>query len=275
MRILVTGGNSGIGAATALKLAKEGHEVTIVGRDESKAEKVLGLSQRRIEFIRADLSTLSGTRTMCDTFAAKHDSVDILILGAGVFKLDPASRTEDDLHVMLATNFMHRFLVSRLLEPLLKKSRDPRIVLLTASMSTNIRIDEERFPAYKPFRGLRDLPNVLIANFHAAQHLAETLPNVSVGVVAAGVVITDILRDYHWALTSALKLIAPLIAISPETAAVNLCFAAVERAPWAGSGALYWPKPGLFEYMEPISLLPSATTRIVRESERVCGLSWS
>lgn len=45
LKVVVTGGSSGIGRASALRFAKDGHDVFITGRSEAKLEETVSLGQ--------------------------------------------------------------------------------------------------------------------------------------------------------------------------------------------------------------------------------------
>ncbi len=83
--ILVTGGSSGIGRATALKLAEAGAKVLIVGRDPDKLARVCAEITARGSVV--TYSCDIGDPQACDRFIAQvlaeHGRVDILINNAG------------------------------------------------------------------------------------------------------------------------------------------------------------------------------------------------
>jgi NAD(P)-dependent dehydrogenase (short-subunit alcohol dehydrogenase family) len=84
---LITGGTRGIGAATAISVAREGADVAIVGRnadDEaiSVKEKVEGLGQR-CELIRKDLSTPEAGINCVKETVEKLGGIDVLVHSAG------------------------------------------------------------------------------------------------------------------------------------------------------------------------------------------------
>lgn len=91
-RIIVTGGNSGIGWYTALELARAGAHVTIASRSASKGED----AARRIRAIlpNADirtgilnLSDPASVTTFAETWLADGHPLDTLINNAGVMGL--------------------------------------------------------------------------------------------------------------------------------------------------------------------------------------------
>ena len=85
-KILVTGGGSGIGLATAQALLAEGAEVAITGRNEKKlAEAVASCGPgARIFSHAADLADASQVKKLIDGVTAKMGRIDILVNNAGL-----------------------------------------------------------------------------------------------------------------------------------------------------------------------------------------------
>ncbi|MHB9003122.1 MAG: SDR family oxidoreductase [Coriobacteriia bacterium] len=88
--VVVTGGSSGIGLATAREFARRGAHVAIVGRDIDKlasaAEEIRGARSdpgTRVLTASADLSQFSQTKAVFDRFAAEDMAPDILVNSAG------------------------------------------------------------------------------------------------------------------------------------------------------------------------------------------------
>jgi len=84
---LITGGTSGIGAATALELARGGADIVIVGRHateeaESVQKNVRALG-RRCEFIQADVSEPAACTTCVEQAVRSLGRLDILVHAAG------------------------------------------------------------------------------------------------------------------------------------------------------------------------------------------------
>jgi 3-oxoacyl-[acyl-carrier protein] reductase len=81
-KIVITGGSSGIGLATARMLRKAGAEVLITGRDEEKLERVAReLNVRHLCFDMADTGNLHGFAEKCIHMMR---GVDVLINNAGI-----------------------------------------------------------------------------------------------------------------------------------------------------------------------------------------------
>jgi NAD(P)-dependent dehydrogenase (short-subunit alcohol dehydrogenase family) len=82
--VLVTGGNSGIGYATAKAFVAEGARVIITGRDESalaKAKAELG-----VVAIRNDVGTIASAKALADQLTELHIKLDAVFVNAGIAK---------------------------------------------------------------------------------------------------------------------------------------------------------------------------------------------
>src|SRR5688572_32335336 len=87
-RILVTGGNSGIGLEAARVLAQAGASVTIACRNLEKGEQALADIRRSaagadLELLELDLADLASIESAADEFTRRHDHLDVLVNNAG------------------------------------------------------------------------------------------------------------------------------------------------------------------------------------------------
>ena len=110
MRIIVTGGNSGVGKATATALACAGHDVKIACRTMSKANEAAASMSGNVEVAELDLADLTSVRKFADSV----DFVDVLVNNAGVLGL-PLTRTADGFEAHMGTNHLGHFALTCLL----------------------------------------------------------------------------------------------------------------------------------------------------------------
>jgi NAD(P)-dependent dehydrogenase (short-subunit alcohol dehydrogenase family) len=90
---LITGGNSGIGLATALRLKQEGARVVIVGRDAATLSAA-GADNGFVT-IQADVAKIADIERMYREAAAKVGKIDVLFANAGIYKATPLAETTE------------------------------------------------------------------------------------------------------------------------------------------------------------------------------------
>jgi NAD(P)-dependent dehydrogenase (short-subunit alcohol dehydrogenase family) len=116
-RAIVTGATSGIGRATALKLAEAGAEVVVAGRDQRRGAQTVAAIEAeggRATFIAADLDDLSSVTAL----ARQAGDVDILVNNAGIFSFAPTHEiTAGDFDATFATNVRAPFFLTAAIAP--------------------------------------------------------------------------------------------------------------------------------------------------------------
>lgn len=110
MKVIVTGGNSGVGKATATAVAAAGHSVVIACRSMEKARRAAAEMRGDVTVCHLDLADLSSVRRFADSV----DTVDVLINNAGVLGL-PSTRTVDGFETHIGTNHLGHFALTCLL----------------------------------------------------------------------------------------------------------------------------------------------------------------
>ena len=106
--VLITGGASGIGFATAKMFAQCGALVAICSRQEAKGRKALDelhlINQRSI-YIQGDVAVISDCRRIVDETVKQFGQLDILVNSAGVYHSGfLASFTEEDYNRVMDVN---------------------------------------------------------------------------------------------------------------------------------------------------------------------------
>jgi NAD(P)-dependent dehydrogenase (short-subunit alcohol dehydrogenase family) len=114
---LITGGTSGIGEATAVRMAAEGARVAIVGRDAGRgqalAEKI-GNDGGEAAFFEADVTQEDAVKGMVEAVMARFGQIDVLVNNAGIINHGSViTASVDEWDLLMSTNVRSVFLVSR------------------------------------------------------------------------------------------------------------------------------------------------------------------
>jgi NAD(P)-dependent dehydrogenase (short-subunit alcohol dehydrogenase family) len=94
---VVTGGNSGIGLASAKRLLDEGAKVAIAGRSQKTLDEAAKTLGKDVLAIQADVSKLEDIDKIYAAVAKKFGKIDVLFVNAGVAKFAPFAQTTEAL----------------------------------------------------------------------------------------------------------------------------------------------------------------------------------
>jgi len=131
---LVTGSNSGIGFNSAYYFADRGATVHLLCRNPERGQNALsdikkGTGNNNVFLHTVDLSEPSEIREFVERFESEGNSLDVLVNNASSFgKKDHMEYNSEGIEKTLASNTLGPFLLTNLLIPLLKKSREARVI---------------------------------------------------------------------------------------------------------------------------------------------------
>jgi 3-oxoacyl-[acyl-carrier protein] reductase len=137
---LITGASKGIGAELAIQLSEQGYEVAInYKNDLNSAKNVLKKihsNNNHAFLLEADISTLEGLKKIEQTLNKRWDSLDSLVLNAGVAndRNNFTDITLDELEQVMNTNFRSAFI---LLQYAIKRMRNQKNSGNIVAISTN------------------------------------------------------------------------------------------------------------------------------------------
>jgi NAD(P)-dependent dehydrogenase (short-subunit alcohol dehydrogenase family) len=95
---VVTGGNSGIGLATAKRLQEEGARVAISGRNKKTLEEAVKTIGNGVLPLQADVAKLEDVDKLYAEVAQQLGKIDVLFVNAGVAKFAPFAQTSEGLY---------------------------------------------------------------------------------------------------------------------------------------------------------------------------------
>lgn len=137
VKVVLTGGTSGIGRKTLEMLVKQNAKVIVVARDNKKLGRLLkeGLL---VGAYCCDLANPNEVQQLAERIAAEHPDVQILINNAGVQQnivFDDAASTPHTITDELNTNLLAPILLTRVLLPILAKHAEAAIVNVTTGLA--------------------------------------------------------------------------------------------------------------------------------------------
>ena len=93
---VVTGGNSGIGLATAKRFAAEGAQVVITGRRQPELDAAVKAIGGDVLAVRGDISNLNDLDRLFDTVKSAKGHIDVLFANAGLGALEPLGKISEE-----------------------------------------------------------------------------------------------------------------------------------------------------------------------------------
>lgn len=199
--VLITGGNSGIGKATAHALAAQGFRVFIAARDMQKSQLALAeisaaVPGAQVLALKLDLADLEQVRAFAEDFRQRVPVLDVLILNAGLFPLSKQI-TAQGFEQQFGVNHLGHFLLTNLLLDSVKAAEQGRIVIVSSILHWLGRINSGSFRGERFYNPVVAYGQSKLANVLFMQELARRLESTRIRVNALhpGGVDTGIVRD--------------------------------------------------------------------------------
>jgi NAD(P)-dependent dehydrogenase (short-subunit alcohol dehydrogenase family) len=133
--VIITGANSGIGKAAAVKFSKEGYTVIMACRNIERSEKVRteiidNSNNKNVDLLQLDISSFTSIQDFCKAFSEKYKQLDILIHNAASFNFGTKEYqfSNQGIELTFAANVFGPLLMNYLLKDLLVKSENPKIL---------------------------------------------------------------------------------------------------------------------------------------------------
>jgi NAD(P)-dependent dehydrogenase (short-subunit alcohol dehydrogenase family) len=93
---VITGGNSGIGLATAQRFVAEGAKVVIFGRDQATLDRAVETLGANASAVQGDVSKLADLDRLVADVKARHGKVDVLFINAGIAQFAPVDEVSEE-----------------------------------------------------------------------------------------------------------------------------------------------------------------------------------
>ncbi|CAA9446866.1 3-oxoacyl-[acyl-carrier protein] reductase [uncultured Rubrobacteraceae bacterium] len=273
--VLVTGGTSGIGKATAVALAAMGADVVVIGRNpergEAAVEEIKAQSHSEaVELMLADLSVRAEVRRLAEEFQERHDRLDVLANNAGLVQ-SKRTETEDGIEMTLAINHLAPFLLTSLLLGRLEQSAPSRVITVSSEAQRWGNMDFDDMQSTRKYRGFPVYGMTKLANIMFTYELAERLKGtgVTANCLHPGGVSTNFGKNNGGPMALFFRAAKPFMR-SPEQGADTLVWLASSPDVEGVSGKYFSDRKEI--EAKKIAYDPAARRRLWEISEDLTGL---
>jgi retinol dehydrogenase 14 len=273
--VLITGGTSGIGNATAVAMAAMGANVAIVGRNqergEAAVEEIKAQSHNEsVELMLADLSVQAEVRRLAEEFLERYDRLDVLVNNAGLVQ-SKRTETPDGIETTLAINHLAPFLLTNLLLGCLEQSAPSRVITVSSEAQRWGTMDFEDMQSRRKYRGFPVYGMTKLANIMFTYELAERLDGTGVmaNCLHPGSVGTNFGQNNRGAMALFFRTFKPFMR-SPEQGADTLIWLASSPEVDGVSGKYFSDRKEI--EAKKVAYDPAARRRLWEISEDLTGL---
>ncbi|CEM38194.1 unnamed protein product [Vitrella brassicaformis CCMP3155] len=282
--IVITGGNTGLGKAAAVRLAALGAAVTIACRSPSKAEAAVKDIQQAsgssaVDAVPLDLTDSSSIASCARELSGRLGKIDVLMNNAGVMAIPNRETTADGYEKQMGINHLGHFRLTSLVLPLLAAASTPRVVNVSSKAHTLAKLDFSDFFLTKDYD-----PWVAYGNKGSLGNAAGNLRQLTAVSCHPGLVRTELGRyffntdniplfPFGWLLT---PLLIPGIyaSRSPERGAQTQIYCAAEPTLQGTAGGEYFEDCHISTPSKDARDRQMAA-RLWEVSEKLTGASWN
>ncbi len=141
--VLITGGSSGIGFATAAKFIQEGYRAVITGRNPDKLKKAAGELGNNCTPIQFDMNWLDKIPKLIQSIQKSHGSIDVLVNNAGINQKKPILEvTNEDFESIIHTNQTALFAMTREVLKIMLQQEEKGSIINISSMAAHYGIPQ-------------------------------------------------------------------------------------------------------------------------------------
>ena len=226
-KVIITGGNSGIGYQAAKQLAEKDWSVTLFCRRKEAAEQACEkicqqTGNPHVNYILVDLSEMKSVKEAVEQYIQKEDVLDVLINNAADFDLSVKKPilTMEGLEKQFATNVVAPFLLSTLLKGSLEKSKSGRIINISSQglmLYPFMKLDFENLSGQKHYSPAKTYYQNKLALLMLSLYMRKHWKGIKVQAIRVTNVKVDMRRYVHLsAFMKNLYKIKSKFSISPE-----------------------------------------------------------
>ncbi|MEM7335330.1 MAG: SDR family NAD(P)-dependent oxidoreductase [Chloroflexota bacterium] len=145
--VICTGANGGIGKHYCREMLSRNYHVIMACRNEESGQRVLEelkaeFPKQSLELMIIDMGSLASIERFADKVLQKYGRLDGLVHNAGVYFFDKERRiSANNIELNFALHFIGPFALTSYLFPLLKKTKDSRVVIVSSSEHRGSPVD--------------------------------------------------------------------------------------------------------------------------------------
>ncbi len=247
---VVTGSTEGIGFEVAKALTAAGWSVIMLGRNSQKGKESIAkvhqvYPKAKISFEKLDLADLSSIEAFAKMLLEKGQGIDLLINDAGVMTPPKRLETKDGFELQFGTNYLGHFALTARLLPLLRKSKEARVITLSSVAARNGKINFDDLQSKSSYSPMIAYGQSKLADLMFAFELQRQSDKHNWGILSIaahpGVSRTNLLLTGagRWSVTGMVRTLLPFLFQKPAQGALPTLFAAT--SPEAKGGLYYGP----------------------------------
>ncbi|KAF2689848.1 NAD(P)-binding protein [Lentithecium fluviatile CBS 122367] len=200
--VMITGANQGLGFCIAQIFSQSKNPYTIVvgARNPTRgSEAVAKLTatksnpQSTVASVTLDLTSSKSIGKAIDAVSKDYGRLDVLVNNAGAFYPTGSSETRDDWRAIFELNVFGTMELTQCAFPLLEKSSDPKVVVVTSNMGSISMVRGGNVPmgaVGSPYAASKAAINMMVANW------VHTQKNVRFWAVCPGLCATEFGGDF-------------------------------------------------------------------------------
>jgi len=193
-RCLITGANSGIGKATAIKLAQMGGHIIMACRnaikaEEAKKEIIHRSGNQQIEIMLVDFAKQADVHALADQFKSSYSHLDVLVNNAGLIA-EKRETTSEGYELTFAVNHLAPFLLTHLLLDQLKAAESARVINVSSEAHRIGKLNFGNLHLERDYTNIKAYANSKLCNILFTNTLAKKLKetNITTNALHPGVV---------------------------------------------------------------------------------------
>ena len=179
--VIISGGTSGIGYATAHTMCREGAVVYACARHRKE------FSEKNIQYHFLDVTDSNSCRKLTEDVLAEHGRIDVLVADAGITKDSlTAKLTEEDFDAVINTNLKGIFNMVKYIGPQMERQGGGSVITVSSIVGEFGNIGQANYAASKA--------GIIGMSKSWAKEFARKGVPVRVNAVAPGYILTDMVK---------------------------------------------------------------------------------